>query len=105
MIRRPPRSTLFPYTTLFRSLAQAGPTTPAVRPAEQASVIAGARVAAGGVLAALAPVPPPDPARAHERLARQQVLAALAGATPPSPAGFTGADPSGLGFTRGDLKR
>src|SRR6185503_19791563 len=24
MIRRPPRSTLFPYTTLFRSLAQAG---------------------------------------------------------------------------------
>src|SRR2546430_13296974 len=25
MIRRPPRSTLFPYTTLFRSLAQAPP--------------------------------------------------------------------------------
>src|SRR5438045_8873170 len=24
MIRRPPRSTLFPYTTLFRSLRQAG---------------------------------------------------------------------------------
>src|SRR2546426_4056715 len=24
MIRRPPRSTLFPYTTLFRSLQQAG---------------------------------------------------------------------------------
>src|SRR2546427_11153967 len=24
MIRRPPRSTLFPYTTLFRSLEQAG---------------------------------------------------------------------------------
>src|SRR2546421_7414729 len=24
MIRRPPRSTLFPYTTLFRSLAQVG---------------------------------------------------------------------------------
>src|SRR5256885_3197670 len=24
MIRRPPRSTLFPYTTLFRSLAEAG---------------------------------------------------------------------------------
>src|SRR2546426_9161801 len=24
MIRRPPRSTLFPYTTLFRSLLQAG---------------------------------------------------------------------------------
>src|SRR5256885_12759693 len=25
MIRRPPRSTLFPYTTLFRSLPSAGP--------------------------------------------------------------------------------
>src|SRR5688572_31738166 len=25
MIRRPPRSTLFPYTTLFRSLVAAGP--------------------------------------------------------------------------------
>src|SRR3989442_15997823 len=25
MIRRPPRSTLFPYTTLFRSLGAAGP--------------------------------------------------------------------------------
>src|SRR3712207_8335085 len=25
MIRRPPRSTLFPYTTLFRSPARAGP--------------------------------------------------------------------------------
>src|SRR2546430_8754964 len=24
MIRRPPRSTLFPYTTLFRSIVQAG---------------------------------------------------------------------------------
>src|SRR2546425_7372396 len=24
MIRRPPRSTLFPYTTLFRSISQAG---------------------------------------------------------------------------------
>src|SRR5688572_32716866 len=27
MIRRPPRSTLFPYTTLFRSLARDRPTT------------------------------------------------------------------------------
>src|SRR3712207_7981533 len=35
MIRRPPRSTLFPYTTLFRSFTQAypesGPTIPARR--------------------------------------------------------------------------
>src|SRR3712207_7406733 len=28
MIRRPPRSTLFPYTTLFRSVAQATVTPP-----------------------------------------------------------------------------
>src|SRR3712207_8560460 len=32
MIRRPPRSTLFPYTTLFRSPA-APPATPGGRPA------------------------------------------------------------------------
>src|SRR2546425_7872028 len=32
MIRRPPRSTLFPYTTLFRSLARA----PAVRTPQEA---------------------------------------------------------------------
>src|SRR2546423_2695134 len=28
MIRRPPRSTLFPYTTLFRSAVRAGPKQP-----------------------------------------------------------------------------
>src|SRR2546425_9494012 len=28
MIRRPPRSTLFPYTTLFRSLSRGGPSRP-----------------------------------------------------------------------------
>src|SRR3712207_7207745 len=32
MIRRPPRSTLFPYTTLFRSLRVGGGVRPAVRP-------------------------------------------------------------------------
>src|SRR3712207_8351426 len=31
MIRRPPRSTLFPYTTLFRSLRMAGELRPGVR--------------------------------------------------------------------------
>src|SRR2546426_3639007 len=30
MIRRPPRSTLFPYTTLFRSHRHTGPRTPFV---------------------------------------------------------------------------
>src|SRR3712207_7126584 len=32
MIRRPPRSTLFPYTTLFRSPSCAAASTPAARP-------------------------------------------------------------------------
>src|SRR5258708_11669960 len=39
MIRRPPRSTLFPYTTLFRSEPVSLPTVPvAVSPVEQLSV-------------------------------------------------------------------
>src|SRR2546428_9656490 len=32
MIRRPPRSTLFPYTTLFRSQGQTPITAPHIRP-------------------------------------------------------------------------
>src|SRR5258708_37431680 len=42
MIRRPPRSTLFPYTTLFRSLEEARQTTPeraAALHAERAAVL------------------------------------------------------------------
>src|SRR3712207_8480060 len=35
MIRRPPRSTLFPYTTLFRSLRDAPPKLPRTTPAER----------------------------------------------------------------------
>src|SRR3712207_7381786 len=38
MIRRPPRSTLFPYTTLFRSrprLSGSGPWSPVGEPVEQ----------------------------------------------------------------------
>src|SRR3712207_7714266 len=45
MIRRPPRSTLFPYTTLFRSGVErgAGPAPP-VGPAVVAAAAAGARL-------------------------------------------------------------
>src|SRR5258705_4175255 len=54
MIRRPPRSTLFPYTTLFRSRFMARPydrrrlrraraLLPAVRPAARAAAVAGER--------------------------------------------------------------
>src|SRR2546422_6592044 len=47
MIRRPPRSTLFPYTTLFRSpLPQVGsPPRPAPRPPTQRPVARPARAA------------------------------------------------------------
>src|SRR3712207_7735367 len=41
MIRRPPRSTLFPYTTLFRSACSSssnGPTTPALPTLENAAI-------------------------------------------------------------------
>src|SRR3712207_8280679 len=41
MIRRPPRSTLFPYTTLFRSVPQLG----AVLELHHGAVAVGARVA------------------------------------------------------------
>src|SRR2546427_7411370 len=37
MIRRPPRSTLFPYTTLFRSAGASAPTTWASAPTAAAS--------------------------------------------------------------------
>src|SRR5258708_27127058 len=35
MIRRPPRSTLFPYTTLFRSAGRAGAALTLVSPSEE----------------------------------------------------------------------
>src|SRR2546427_9934655 len=53
MIRRPPRSTLFPYTTLFRSLLARG---------EDVAVLHGALVVAGVVLAR------DDPLHAHRAL-------------------------------------
>src|SRR5690349_23975761 len=49
MIRRPPRSTLFPYTTLFRSHASEHVADPLVRPL--ASRDPGARLDRGGQVA------------------------------------------------------
>src|SRR2546427_9600204 len=49
MIRRPPRSTLFPYTTLFRSPAgTAGAAEAAGEHAVRGRVVAGDRVASAG---------------------------------------------------------
>src|SRR5438034_2763774 len=51
MLRRPPRSTLFPYTTLFRS----------GRTAAAAAPVAAAPVAAAPVAAVPPPLPTPSP--------------------------------------------
>src|SRR3712207_8591769 len=52
MIRRPPRSTLFPYTTLFRSLMGIWPLIAAAERARR-PLIAGAAVAAATFLAGI----------------------------------------------------
>src|SRR2546427_12689832 len=43
MIRRPPRSTLFPYTTLFRSVVDSGDFAEFKRVKEQATVAVGGK--------------------------------------------------------------
>src|SRR3712207_7259920 len=61
MIRRPPRSTLFPYTTLFRSRG-GGPADRPDRPAHRAA-------GAGGLAAGQGRADGPDPVRlAHRRV-------------------------------------
>src|SRR3712207_6924627 len=47
MIRRPPRSTLFPYTTLFRSMEDARALLPLADPPEEPVVRSDEAVAAG----------------------------------------------------------
>src|SRR2546427_5854101 len=59
MIRRPPRSTLFPYTTLFRSLLRSRP--------EHAPEIAVGRQRPGGAIAEHALEVAPDVLRARDR--------------------------------------
>src|ERR1035438_10302369 len=49
MIRRPPRSTLFPYTTLFRSITCGDPTLDVSREVALAAIRAGAEVIELGV--------------------------------------------------------
>src|SRR3712207_8274745 len=76
MIRRPPRSTLFPYTTLFRSVALAAVPdlqgavllvngdAPLLRP-ETVTTLVGAHRAAGNVLTVLT-AEVDDPTRSEE---------------------------------------
>src|SRR3712207_7369775 len=47
MIRRPPRSTLFPYTTLFRSMQAIGPMAWRVLPPSAAGFLLGAALLTG----------------------------------------------------------
>src|SRR3712207_8227493 len=52
MIRRPPRSTLFPYTTLFRSKSVAAETAVVMAsPSETTLIVLGAATAAGVIAA------------------------------------------------------
>src|SRR3712207_7002094 len=65
MIRRPPRSTLFPYTTLFRSPQLRGPDSqPARRPPPSAR---GRRVAQSALGRPRAGLRPPDRRRRRRR--------------------------------------
>src|SRR2546425_9476296 len=79
MIRRPPRSTLFPYTTLFRSPLLRG-VTGALRPRRQQGDRQ-AHVLLGGVLRADVGDAPPDrrrhPRRSEEHTSELQSLAYL----------------------------
>src|SRR2546427_420729 len=71
MIRRPPRSTLFPYTTLFRSARGVGPVAGDRRAAGGGAVGAGPRVG-GGVKGPVERggerTAPDHPARAHRHV-------------------------------------
>src|SRR2546430_12046576 len=48
MMRRPPRSTLFPYTTLFRSRRDADHRAPAARPPPRPAPLGGGPAPGGG---------------------------------------------------------
>src|SRR5258708_26416531 len=67
MIRRPPRSTLFPYTTLFRS---PGAPAPALHPDGRAWPHSRARRAAGR--RRRSPLPPPPACRSEEHTSELQ---------------------------------
>src|SRR2546426_6604002 len=59
MIRRPPRSTLFPYTTLFRSPPLTTPSSPPARSIWPATSAAGGSAAARGWPSQRPCAPPP----------------------------------------------
>src|SRR3712207_8684523 len=66
MIRRPPRSTLFPYTTLFRSIRLRAAVALRAAAARPAAVVLECRAGVDGRLATQGPVEPRDGALLHE---------------------------------------
>src|SRR2546426_6752053 len=64
MIRRPPRSTLFPYTTLFRSHRRGGPLAPVLGPGDRREAPRGSRDPPGAADRGQIPRGAPDPPRA-----------------------------------------
>src|SRR5258705_9103443 len=94
MIRRPPRSTLFPYTTLFRSLVYASPVRMSPETAELAVPATTWEVGATPLSTPVAQAPPmppsawmktsdpPPPALVAQGTA---TLVTVAGATGPEP--------------------
>src|SRR5258707_10406070 len=65
MIRRPPRSTLFPYTTLFRSESLGGSNS---RPFQEPRTYRGRAASRQGSHQDFAPAPPPGKDRKSTRL-------------------------------------
>src|SRR3712207_9571748 len=71
MIRRPPRSTLFPYTTLFRSVE--GEAVEGAHPGgEVDALVRHRRGVADGAVRAKAPSPPPARGRSEEHTSELQ---------------------------------
>src|SRR3712207_8178311 len=74
MIRRPPRSTLFPYTTLFRSgVVPDGPSDGTLKPRDRLLRLDGRPIRTGTqLIAALRRVEPGDPMRSEEHTSELQ---------------------------------
>src|SRR5258706_12074509 len=95
MIRRPPRSTLFPYTTLFRSVSFTAFTTDRIRVTVTGTTDSWSRLteieawgtAAGGLASTTTSLTSaPNPATAGVNVA---ITATVAGANPTGNVGFT----------------
>src|SRR2546425_4749742 len=98
MIRRPPRSTLFPYTTLFRSVRRAGPGDPEYAGPESRQPHARGRRGAGSARQVQERGSPvyragwhlPEPAAGEGRGAKDPAVRLAHGRQPAAPQGQEG---------------